>query len=66
MAKGKMPSFMMAKFEKSAADKKMDGKKGAPKEGSKADMKADKAGAKAMFGKKPAFKKGGMVGKKGC
>jgi hypothetical protein len=74
MAKGKMPAFMMAKFEKSAADKKMDAKKGAPKEGSKADMKADKAGMKAMAYKKGgmatksmAYKKGGMVkGGKGC
>jgi hypothetical protein len=47
-----MPAFMMNKFEKSKADKKMDSKKGAPKEGSKADMKADK---KMM----PAFMKRG-------
>lgn len=53
MAKGKMPSFMMAKFEK--ADKASD-KKAGVKEGSKADMKKD---AKMMKG--PAFKKGGMV-----
>jgi hypothetical protein len=51
MAKGKMPSFMMAKFEKK--DKASD-KKAGVKEGSKADMKKD---AKKM----PAFKKGGMV-----
>ena len=67
MAKGKMPSFMMAKFEKSAADKKMDGKKGAPKEGSKADMKMDMA----AMSKKPAmgmgYMKGGKVkGGKSC
>ena len=48
MAKGKMPSFMMAKFEKSSADKKMDMK----------DMK----GMKGMT-KKPAMKMGGMVKK---
>lgn len=55
MAKGKMPSFMMAKFEKSSADKKMD---------AKAMMKAGK-GKKAPAAKPMAFKKGGMVGKKG-
>ena len=52
---GKMPSFMMAKFEK--ADMKSD-KKAGIKEGSKADMKKD---AKMGF----AYKRGGMVkGKK--
>lgn len=55
-AAGKMPAFMMAKFEKGKGDKKMDAKKGAPKEGSKADMKADMKGMKNM-----AYKKGGMV-----
>lgn len=48
---GKMPSFMMAKFEK--ADKKSD-KKAGIKEGSKADMKKD-----AKMGM--AYRKGGMV-----
>jgi hypothetical protein len=56
-AAGKMPAFMMAKFEK--ADKKSD-KKAGVKEGSKADMKKD-----AKMGM--AYKKGGMVkGRKGC
>ncbi len=32
----------MVAFEKSAADKKMDSKKGAPKEGSKKDMAMDR------------------------
>lgn len=56
MAKGKMPAFMMAKFEKSGADKKEDAK------GAKGMAKK---GMAPPFGKKPAFKKGGMVGKKG-
>lgn len=51
MAKGKMPSFMMAKFENSAAEKKTDMK----------DMKGMK-GMKGMA-KKPAMKTGGMVKK---
>jgi hypothetical protein len=63
MAKGKMPAFMMAKFEKSGMDKKAD-KAGAKKagvsvkkyEGSAADKKAD---AKMM----PAFLKGKGKGK---
>lgn len=59
-AAGKMPSFMMAKFEKSKGDKKMDAKKGAPKEGSKADMKADKSAMSKM-----GYSKGGMAYKKG-
>jgi hypothetical protein len=55
MAKGKMPSFMMAKFEKK--DKASD-KKAGVKEGSKADMKKDA---------KMGFSRGGMVkGRKGC
>ena len=49
-AAGKMPAFMMDKFEKK--DKAGD-KKAGVKEGSKKDMKMD---AKAM-----AYKKGGMV-----
>lgn len=57
MAKGKMPAFMLAKFEKGKKDKMSD--KGM-KEGGKKDMAKDK---KMM----PAFKKGGMVkGRKGC
>ena len=48
MAKGKMPSFMMARGEKSAAEKKT-------------DMK-DMQGMKGMT-KKPAMKTGGMVKK---
>lgn len=51
MAKGKMPGFMMAKFEKSAADKKDD---------AKAMMKASK-GKKAPAAKGMAYRKGGMV-----
>lgn len=35
-----------AKWEKTAADKKMDAKPGAPKEGSAADRKSDMAGIK--------------------
>ena len=50
-AAGKMPPFMMAKFEKSSADKKMDAKKGAPKEGSPADENKDKKGAMALMKK---------------
>lgn len=50
MAKGKMPSFMMAKFEKSAADKKT-------------DMKDMKGMAKKGMAKKPAMNMGGMVKK---
>lgn len=38
-------------WEKSPPDKKMDSKPGAPKEGSKADMKTDMAGAKRMAAK---------------
>ena len=48
----KMPATMMKKFEKSGMDKKMDSKKGAPKEGSPADTKRD---AKAL----PFFMKKG-------
>jgi hypothetical protein len=67
MAKGKMPSFMMAKFEKSAADKKMDMKdmKGMKGMAKKPAMKpAMKMGGMV---KKPAYKSGGMVkGGKSC
>lgn len=53
-AAGKMPPFMMAKFEKK--DKAAD-KKAGVKEGSKKDM--------AMDAKSMAYRKGGMVkGKK--
>ena len=45
----KKPS--MKAYEKSSADKKMDMKKGAPKEGSRKDMAADKAGAQKMMAK---------------
>lgn len=55
MAKGKMPAFMMDKFEKGAADKKADAK----------GMKKMGAAKKAPAAKPMAFKKGGMVGKKG-
>ena len=44
-------SKMMAKFEKSKMDKKMDAMKGAPKEGSKADMKMDKKAMGAFMKK---------------
>lgn len=47
----KMPAFMMAKFEKGKADKKMDAKKGAPKENSKGDMKMDKKAMGAFMKK---------------
>jgi|TARA_R110000868_G_C10633760_1_gene743425 hypothetical protein len=56
MAKGKMPSFMMAKFEKGTADKK-------------ADMKDMKGMAKKGMAKKPdmgmGYMKGGKVKGKG-
>lgn len=47
-----MAKKMMKMFEKGAADKKMDGKKGAPKEGSKMDKGADKKAFPAFLKKK--------------
>lgn len=52
MAKKPSAKSAMKMWEKSPADKKQDAMKGAPREGSKADMKIDKAGAKKMAAKK--------------
>lgn len=51
----------MKDYENSAKDKKMDARKGAPKEGSKADKAEDKKGLKKMKANFAA--KGGKVGK---
>jgi hypothetical protein len=47
-----MAKKMMKLFEKGSADKMKDGKKGAPKEGGKKDMKADKKAFPAFMKKK--------------
>ena len=41
----------MKRVEKSAADRKRDARPGAPKEGSKADMRSDRKQAKTMMRK---------------
>lgn len=52
-----MAKMTMKGFEKSATDRKMDARKGAPKEGSKADRKIDKA-ALAKMNKSRGAKRG--------
>ena len=48
----KKPSGFMARFEKSAADRRKDSKKGIPREGSRAEEAMDRRVAKkAMFKK---------------
>jgi hypothetical protein len=59
-----MAKMTPKQFERSAIDKRMDSRKGAPKEGSKADRAADKK-ALDKVNKGNLFAKGFMAGKRG-